>query len=67
MFHYSGVVGFVIAAAGAAVGRNVIFCGLLWSDCPLTGGVLFFDVLCGLHGYFCDSGDRKRVRRPVTG
>jgi hypothetical protein len=57
----------VIAAARPAVGRNVIFCGYLWSGCPLTDGVLFFDVLCGLHEYFCGFGDRKRLRRPLTG
>jgi hypothetical protein len=60
MFHYSGVVGFVIAAAGPAAGGSVIFCGFLWFFVvwhSLTGGVLFFDVFCGLHGYFCGSGD----------
>jgi hypothetical protein len=29
MFHYSGVVGCVIAAAGPTTGRIVIFCGFL--------------------------------------
>ena len=44
----------------------MVFCGVLWSGTRLTGGVLFFDVFCGLRVFLC-SGDRKRLCRPLTG